>query len=131
MLQSLGDPFFGPAFLLMLATGGIGILAGAVAVAWPRLHPVDTGTERATYLGGVGLAAFGCAIVALGFMQAGVVADLYSTGGADSAVSPSSIGVIGQALPWYGIALVFGVVAMVALIGGLGISVYTDVASDD
>lgn len=131
MLQSLSDPLFAVPFLLLLGTGGIGFLAGAVAVAWPRLHPVDTETERAAYLGGVGLAAIGCASIALGFMQAGAFADITSIGGADSAVTPTLIGVIGQALPWYGIALMLGIVAMVALIGSLGVSVYTQVVSDD
>lgn len=131
MLQSLSDPLFAVPFLLLLATGGIGILAGAVVVAWPRLYPIDTEMERPAYLGGVGLAAIGCAAIALGFMQAGVFADITSTGGADGAVTPTFLGVIGQALPWYGIALVFGVIAVVALTGSLSVSVYAQVATDD
>ena len=131
MLQSLEDPLFGPPFLGLLAIGGIGILAGVVAVAWPRLHPVDTETERTAYFGGVGLAAIGGASIALGFRFAGTLANLASLGGADSAVTPTFIGVIGQALPWYSIALMLGVVAMVALTGSLGVSVYTRIVSDD
>ena len=131
MLQSLADPLFGVPFTLLLAIGGIGILAGAVVVAWPHLYPVDTETDRAAYFGGVGLAAIGVGSIALGFSYAGTMANIISIGGADSAVSPTFIGVIGQALPWTDIALVFGIIAVVALIGSFGVSVYTRGAADD